>query len=63
MKRPKVVSVQFLNADGILEKRDFEDLWSTSVQHQTDHLNGKMFFDNLSTVRRDILLRKVRKAK
>ena len=63
MKRPKVVSVQFLNADGILEKRNFEDLWSTSVQHQTDHLNGKMFFDNLSKVRRDMLLRKVRKVK
>ena len=63
MKRSKVVSVRFLNVDGLFEQRDFEDLWSTSVQHQIDHLNGKMFFDSLSKVRRDMLLRKVRKAK
>ena len=63
MKRFKVVSVRFLNVDGLFEQRDFEDLWSTSVQHQIDHLNGKMFFDSLSKVRRDMLLRKARKAK
>jgi peptide deformylase len=63
IRRPKTISVQFLNADSILEQDDFQDLWSTSVQHQVDHLNGKMFFDNLSKVRRDMLLRKARKAK
>ena len=63
MQRPKVVSVQYLNSDGDLENRDFEDLWSTSVQHQIDHLNGKMFFHNLSKLRRDMLLRRARKKK
>ena len=44
-----------------IDRKDFTGLWATSVQHQIDHLNGKMFFDNLSKVRRDILLRKVKK--
>jgi peptide deformylase len=60
---PKLISVRFLNADGVIERCDFENLWSTSAQHQIDHLNGKMYFDNLSKVRRDMLLRKARKAK
>lgn len=61
IKRPKKVTVRFLNKDGFIDRKDFTGLWATSVQHQIDHLNGKMFFDNLSKVRRDILLRKVKK--
>ena len=61
LKRPKTVTVRFLNDKGIIDRREFSDLWATSVQHQIDHLKGKMYFDNLSKVRRDILLRKVRK--
>ena len=61
IKRPKKVTVRFLNKEGFIDRKDFTGLWATSVQHQIDHLNGKMFFDNLSKVRRDILLRKVKK--
>ncbi len=59
--RPRAVTVRFLNAEGELEERDFVGLWSTSVQHQIDHLNGRMYFDRLSKLRRDILLRRARK--
>jgi peptide deformylase len=61
IKRPRAVTVQFMNADWVLEQRDFVGLWATSVQHQIDHLNGRMYFDNLSKVKRDMLLRKARK--
>ena len=61
IKRPRAVTVQFLNASGEMEERDFVGLWATSMQHQIDHLNGRMFFDNLSKVKRDMLLRKARK--
>lgn len=61
IKRPRAVTVQFLNEAGKVEERDFVGLWATSVQHQIDHLNGRMFFDNLSKVKRDMLLRKARK--
>ena len=60
--RPRAVTVRFLNADGVIEDRDFVNLWATSVQHQIDHLNGKMYFDNLSKIKRDMLLKKARKA-
>ena len=53
IKRPKKVTVRFLNKDGFIDRKDFTGLWATSVQHQIDHLNGKMFFDRLSKVKRD----------
>jgi peptide deformylase len=61
--RPRAVTVRYLNADGVMEDRDFVNLWATSVQHQIDHLNGKMYFDHLSKMKRDMLLKKARKAK
>jgi peptide deformylase len=59
--RPRAVTVRFLNAAGEMEDRDFVHLWATSVQHQIDHLNGKMYFDNLSKVKRAMLLKKAQK--
>lgn len=61
IKRPRAVTVRFLNAEGEIEERDFVGLWATSVQHQIDHLAGRMYFDRLSKVKRDMLLRKARK--
>ncbi|MHA7826536.1 MAG: peptide deformylase [Roseovarius sp.] len=61
VKRPRAVTVRFMNDKGETEERDFIGLWATSVQHQIDHLQGRMYFDRLSKVRRDMLLRKARK--
>ena len=60
VKRPRAVTVRFLNDAGEIEERDFVGLWATSVQHQIDHLNGRLYFDRLSKVKRDMLLRKAR---
>jgi peptide deformylase len=60
--RPRAVTVRFVNEAGAVEERDFVGLWATSVQHQIDHLQGRMYFDRLSRVRRDMLLRKARRA-
>ena len=62
ISRPRAVTVRFLNATGEIEERDFVDLWSTSVQHQIDHLNGKMYFDRLKPVKRQMFLKKAKKA-
>ena len=59
--RPRAVTVRFLNANGDQEDRDFVHLWATSVQHQIDHLNGKMYFDHLSPLKRQMLLTKAAK--
>ncbi len=61
ISRPRAVTVRFLNADGQVEDRDFVNLWATSVQHQIDHLAGKMYFDHLSPLRRKMLLAKAEK--
>jgi len=61
VRRPRAVTVRFLNAEGVVEDRDFVGLWATSVQHQIDHLAGKMYFDHLSTLRRKMLTAKVDK--
>ncbi|QFT94506.1 Peptide deformylase [Roseovarius sp. THAF9] len=61
ISRPRAVTVRFLNAEDEVEERDFVGLWATSVQHQVDHLDGRMYFDRLSKVKRDMLLRRARK--
>ncbi|MGK7651551.1 peptide deformylase [Roseovarius sp. B08] len=61
ISRPRAVTVRFLNADGEVEERDFVGLWATSVQHQVDHLDGRMYFDRLSKMKRDMLLRRAAK--
>jgi peptide deformylase len=61
ISRPRAVTVRFLDAEGSWRERDFVGLEATSVQHQIDHLDGRMYFDRLSKTKRDILLRKARK--
>ena len=61
ISRPRAVLVRFLNDAGVIEERDFVGLWATSVQHQIDHLAGRMYFDHLSKVKRDMLIRRARK--
>lgn len=59
--RPKKVTVRYLNDQGMITRRDFDGLEATSVQHQIDHLQGRMYFENLSRLKRDVFLRKARK--
>ncbi|SMX40528.1 peptide deformylase [Maliponia aquimaris] len=61
ISRPRAVTVAYLDETGTRVEKDLVGLWATSVQHQVDHLNGRMYFDLLSKVKRDMLLRKARK--
>ncbi|NDR56858.1 peptide deformylase [Aliiruegeria sabulilitoris] len=63
LERPARVDVAFTDAQGSRMRQVFEGVWATSVQHQIDHLNGRMFFDRLSRTKREMLLKKARKAK
>ncbi|MBD3763384.1 MAG: peptide deformylase [Rhodobacterales bacterium] len=56
VERPRAVTVRYLNAAGQTEDRDFVLVWATSVQHQIDHLDGRMYFDRLSPLKRRMLL-------
>ena len=61
IRRPRAVTVRFLNDQGMMEDRDFVGLWATSAQHQIDHLAGKMYFDHLSPLKRKMLIARAEK--
>ena len=61
ISRPRAVTVTYTDPQGMKVRKDLVGLWATSVQHQIDHLNGRMYFDRLSKMKRDMLLRKARK--
>ncbi|MBV7380473.1 peptide deformylase [Maritimibacter dapengensis] len=61
--RPAEVSVRWLDRNGNEREQDFEGLWATCVQHEIDHLNGKLFIDHLSPMKRQMITRKSQKMK
>ncbi|MFK7869672.1 MAG: peptide deformylase [Roseobacter sp.] len=63
IKRPRGVRVRFMDETGAIREQDFVGLEATSVQHQIDHLAGKLYFHRLSKVKRDMLLKRAKKAK
>jgi peptide deformylase len=61
IKRPRAVTVRFMDEHGEIKEQDFVGLWATSGQHQIDHLNGKLYIDHLSKMKRDMLVKKSKK--
>ncbi|WP_171130577.1 MULTISPECIES: peptide deformylase [unclassified Ruegeria] len=61
--RPKVVDVAWLDRDGNAQQETFDGLWATCVQHEIDHLNGKLFIDYLKPLKRQMITRKMQKLK
>ena len=61
--RPKVVDVRWIDRDGRERTETFDGLWATCVQHEIDHLNGKLFIDYLTPLKRQLITRKMVKLK
>lgn len=61
VRRPRAVTVAYLDETGTEREQDFVLLRATSVQHQIDHLNGRLYFHRLSKLKRDMLLKKARR--
>ncbi len=61
IRRPRAVTVRYMAADGAIVEQEFLDLWATSVQHQIDHLAGRMYFDHLSPLKRRMLIARAEK--
>ena len=59
--RPDRVRARWLDADGKLHEEQIEGLLATCLQHEMDHLNGVLFIDHLSRLRRDRAMAKVKK--
>ncbi len=63
VERPAVVKVRFLDRDGAKQEVEADGLFATCVQHEIDHLDGVLFVDYLSSLKRNIILRKLKKEK
>ena len=59
--RPAVVRVKYLDENGQKNERLFEGLEATCVQHEIDHLDGILFVDHLSNLKRNMLMKKLKK--
>jgi peptide deformylase len=59
--RPTKVGVRFLDLDGKVLEREMEGLAATVIQHEIDHLNGKLFIDHLSRLKRERVIKKFQK--
>ena len=62
VERPAKVRVRFTDLDGKVHEEDAEGLFATCIQHEIDHLNGVLFIDHLSRLKRSRAISKVRKA-
>lgn len=63
VERPAACRVEYLDYDGNRQTLEASGLLSTCIQHECDHLEGILFVDHLSSLKRDMILRKLAKAK
>lgn len=59
--RPKAVRLRYLDENGVSHEIDADGMLATCVQHELDHLEGTLFVDHLSMLKRNMILRKVQK--
>ncbi len=63
VERPSRIRAEFLDRDGKPQTLEADGLLATCLQHEMDHLDGILFVDHLSKLKRSIALRKLQKAK
>jgi peptide deformylase len=63
LERPAQVRVRYMDMQGKPAEMVCREMLATVVQHEIDHLNGKLFIDYLSKLKRDIIIKKMAKAK
>ncbi len=61
--RPEKVRMKFLDVNGKEQEEEFDALYATATQHELDHLNGKLFIDYLSKIKRSMITNKMKKLK
>ena len=61
VSRAAVATIRAQDAAGKLFERTADDLLARAFQHETDHLNGKLYISHISALKRDLIKRKIRK--
>ena len=62
VERPARVKVKFLDLEGKSYEEEADGLFATCIQHEIDHLNGVLFIDHISKLKRDRIIKKFSKA-
>jgi len=62
VERPAAIKVKFLDLDGKQHEIEASGLLATCLQHEIDHINGVLFIDHISKLKRDMVLKKFKKA-
>ncbi|MBW9112258.1 peptide deformylase [Rhizobium cauense] len=62
VERPATVTVKYLDRDGKDQTVEADGLLATCLQHEIDHLNGVLFIDHISRLKRDMVIKKFTKA-
>lgn len=63
VERPTAVRVRFLDHQNEIREIEADGLLATCVQHEIDHLDGTLFVDHISSLKRNMILRKLQKSK
>ena len=63
IERPKVCLVEYINQQGKKKEMECDDLLSTCIQHEINHLDGRLIIDFLSKLKRDVIIKKLSKNK
>ena len=63
IERPEAVRLRFIDQHGTEHEQDFDGIRARCVQHEVDHLNGKLFIDYISAMRRQMITSKMKKLK
>ena len=63
IERPKICEVEYIDLDGKLKNIKCDGLLSTCLQHEINHLDGKLIIDHLTKLKRDIIIKKISKNK
>ena len=63
IERPKICEVEYIDLDGKKKTIKCDGLLSTCLQHEINHLDGKLIIDHLSKLKRDIIIKKISKTK
>ena len=63
IERPKVCEVEYIDINGKVKNLKCDGLLSTCIQHEINHLDGKLIIDHLSKLKRDLIVKKISKSK
>ena len=63
IQRPKICEIEYVDINGKIKNKEFDGLLSTCIQHEINHLDGILIIDQLSKLKRDIIIKRISKSK